>query len=66
MRFHYFLAVFLKFSVSIISDRRMASGSAPAGERGVINWPLLPEGEVPRGRGRGWLTVNHSKCPNRV
>ena len=49
-RFHYFLAIFLKFSPSIISDTKMASGSAPAGERRVQIRPLLPEGEVPRGR----------------
>ena len=44
----------------------MSSGSAPAGEGGVRIRPLLPENEVPRGRGEDWLTVFNSKYLNRV
>ena len=66
MRFHYFLAIFLKISFSIISDSKMASGRAPTGKRRVLIRPLLPEGEVPRGRGRDWLTVENSRYPKRV
>ena len=66
MRFHYFLALFLKISFSIISDTKMASGRTPAGERRVLIRPLLPEGEVPRGKGRDWLTGENSRYPKWV
>ena len=64
MRFQYFLAIFLKFSVSIISDTKMASGSAPAGVTGLEIRPLLPDGEMPRGGqeiGSQFITVGIQK-----
>ena len=44
----------------------MASGNAPAGERGVRIRPLLPDNEVPRGKCQDWLTIYNSKFSNRV
>ena len=44
----------------------MASSSAPAGAVGVRIRPLLPENEVPRGKGNDWLTVFNCKYSNRV
>ena len=51
------MALFLKISFSIISDTKMASGRAPAGERRLKIRPLLPEEEAPRGRGRDWTQL---------